>query len=287
MIISMFPWGGGGSLIPDLPEFTYTGEYEKVADTDGGWRLRLLTSGTLTFTGQVTADLFAVGGGSGGWAGYYASDLGEYYGGGGGSGGYTATEEAKTLIAGHAYTVEIGAGGLAGTESSYPGAGGTTSMDNLITARGGEVRDLTQYQPKYFGNIGGSGGGSGNQYHSIPSYMTHLSGDGGSNGGDGAGTDYGTGQNSTTREFGEANGELYAGGGAGGNTGYTTQYRGGAGGGGDGAYGNSRVGGRASNGYPNTGGGGGGGAHSASGPDGTTRLAGNGGSGILIIRNAR
>ena len=161
MIISTFPWGTGGSpVIPQLPEFTFTGLYEMIQDEGSDWRLRLLSSGTLTFTGQQYVDLFAVGGGGGG-ANYQSGmigpgggqpDTGEWAtSGGGGGGGYTTTVSGQTLISGHAYTVNIGAGGAAGQD------GGATSMESLISASGGKKGAGTSDGK---GGAGGSGGGS-------------------------------------------------------------------------------------------------------------------------------
>ena len=220
------------------PEFTYTGEYALVGDDDtpisdfpgwkDGWKLRLLTSGTLTITQMYgfggTVDAFLVGGG--------ASSNGDD----GGGGGYTKTETGIALLTGTEYPVVIG------------GTGGTTSAFDL-SASGGS------------GKNGGSGGGAGAEdgYDS--------GGSGGSDGSNGGNTykggTGGTGQGTTTREFAEEGGTLYSGGGAGkgGTRGSGTA---GAGGGG----------GVSGSGTANTGGGGGG--------DG-----GIGGSGIVILRNAR
>ena len=93
----------------------------------------------------------------------------------------------------------------------------------------------------------------------------------------------GSGQGTTTREFGDATGDLYAGGGSGGQWMYLNwpnPIAGGAGGGGAGGGKNSA----AKSGTPNTGGGGGGGTPTYS-TTGISNSGGNGGSGIVIIRN--
>lgn len=221
-----------------VPDFTYTGDYELVAD-DGtaiddpatwnqNWKLRLLTSGTLTITQMYgfggTVDAFLVGGG--------ASSNGDD----GGGGGYTKTETGIALLTGTEYPVVIG------------GTGGTTSAFDL-SASGGS------------GKNGGSGGGAGR----TDGYDN--GGSGGSDGSNGGNTQGGgiggTGQGTTTREFAEEGGTLYSGGGAG--HGGTR---------GDGKAGEGGGGGVSGNGTANTGGGGGG-------------RGGIGGSGIVIIRNAR
>lgn len=237
---------GGG-----LPDFTYSGEHALVEE-DGGWKIRFLTSGTLTLNKKATVDIFCVGGGGGGYKHTNA--------GGGGGGGYTITKRKISLNAGE-YVITIGDGGAA------TAAGGQTSFSDIAFADGGLPGSTNA------GGNGGSGGGSAGDG------MTTKGGDGGYDGSDGEsmGTDDigGTGQKTTTREFGEDAGTLYAGGGGGG--GMTINYNpgsGGAGGGGNGA----RQMNNATSGETNTGGGGGGSRNGA---------AGAGGSGIVIIRNAR
>ena len=227
-----------------IPEFTYTGDYEIVNDSDepitvsqDDWKIRFLTSGTLTFTNLNGAengiDVFLVGGGGNGET---------IRGARGGGGGYTKTVKGISIAIATPYTVTIGAS--SGTSSAFgASANGASGAD------------------------GGSGGGGGGS-------SSGTSGNGGSNGGNGTAgnvSNGGTGQGTTTREFGESTGKLYSGGGGG-----SAAYAGAAGDSTAGAGAN--FGGAAKNGVANTGGGGGG-AY-----DGT---AGRGGSGIAIIRNAR
>ena len=57
----------GGYTGYTLPEFTYTGQYEKFQVDKKNWKIRFLTSGTLVFPKRVPAiDVFLVGGGGGG-----------------------------------------------------------------------------------------------------------------------------------------------------------------------------------------------------------------------------
>ena len=227
-----------------IPEFTYTGDYEIVNDSDepitvseGNWKIRFLTSGTLTFTNLNGAeggiDVFLVGGGGNGET---------IRGARGGGGGYTKTVKGVSIAIATPYTVTIGAS--SGTSSAFgASANGASNADG--------------------GSGGGGGGSSGG-----------TSGDGGSNGGNGTAGNVsqgGTGQGTTTREFGESTGKLYSGGGGG-----SAAMAGAAGDSTAGA--GAAYGGAAKNGAANTGGGGGA-AYS-----GTT---GRGGSGIVIIRNAR
>ena len=252
--VSIF--GVTGTLpVSSLPTFTYTGSYETVDEGDDNWKIRFLTSGTLTLESGATVDIFAVGGGGGGSAGNSSAP----YAGGGGGGGYTATIKGVSLIKDTEYVVTIGAGGS--------GAGGASSFANNVTANGGGASS------GWRGGSGGSGGGSGT-YNSYSS-----AGAGGSNGGNGLGTsDYvGEGQVTTTREFGEEDGTLYAGGGGGGSASASSRAGGSGGGGKGGGANNSSSGIAPTSGTANTGGGGGGGY--------TASAAG--GSGIVIIRNAR
>ena len=227
-----------------IPEFTYTGDYEIVNDSDepitvsqDNWKIRFLTSGTLTFTNLNGAeggiDVFLVGGGGNGET---------IRGARGGGGGYTKTVKGVSIAIATPYTVTIGAS--SGTSSAFGASANGASGVN-----------------------GGSGGGGGGS-------SSGTSGDGGSNGGNGTAGNVsqgGTGQGTTTREFGESTGKLYSGGGGGsaakaGAAGDSTAGAGAA------------FGGAAKNGVANTGGGGGA-AYSGT--------AGRGGSGIVIARNAR
>ena len=248
--------------VSKLPTFTYTGSYTLLDDGDDNWRIKFLTSGTFTLAKSVTCDIFCVGGGAGG--GYSTS-----WGGGGGAGGYTSTVSGVVAVSGISIPVVIGAGG-----ASFS-AGGNTYFKDIATASasGGD----NGIYPHYGGN-GGSGGGAGARY------STGSAGIGGSNGANGAdstGTETamgGTGQGTTTREFGEATGTLYAGSGGGGAGSSGTNSAAGSDGGGHGGNANT-VGGAATNNTGSGGGGAGGGAAACAG--------GAGGSGIIVIRNHR
>jgi len=260
------------------PEFTYTGSYQVVDDNDspisdfaswkGNWKIRFLTSGTLTFKnlhgwGGVI-DLFLVGGGGSG---------GQWCNGGvdgaGGGGGYTTTSRAIRVSINAPYQIVIASGGASKSgENANGNSGGSTTAFGKSANGGSGGQGFSSLNN---GGNGGSGGGGG-------SVDNNNGGAGGSNGGNGtrgAGVTSserahgGEGQGSTTREFGDPSGKLYAGGGAG-----SRSSSGGAGGGGN----------SAANGATNTGGGGGGGWNQAYNGD---HNGGAGGSGIAIIRNAR
>ena len=233
--ISKIPSGISGIPIAGT-DFTYSGEYQVIDDSDNEgakWRIKFLTSGTFTAIYDLVIDAFLVGGGGGGQAP-------------GGGGGYTTTVKSLVLTANTEYPITVGAGGTAGAIAL--GTNGGSSGAFSCSAAGGE-RATSANQ----GGNGGSGGGASVQ---------SSGGNGGSDGGDGgkvgSSGNNGKGQGTTTREFGESTGDLYAGGGGGKENGL-----GGAGGGGD----------YNEDGEANTGGGGGG--HGA------------GGSGIVIIRNHR
>jgi len=261
-----------------IPEFTYTGDYEIVDDADspitesqGNWKIRFLTSGTLKVTFLNGAakgiDVFLVGGGGGGSQTVY-SNLG---GGGGGGGGYTTTKARLSLTAGTAYQITVGAGGASNA------SGGKTEAFGQ-SAAGGSPGVLDSHGD---GGPGGSGGGAGG-------YGSYYAGAGGTDGASGGSrkTGYiasgGKGQSTSTREFGTSTGKLYAGGGGGGAQLSAYVAQGGEGGGGNGGAGKGVKG---LPGLANTGGGGGGAG--TGGSSSTAAEGGSGGSGIVIIRNAR
>lgn len=185
-----------------IPEFAYTGEYEIVNDADepisvsqDNWKIRFLTSGTLTFANLGNAengiDVFLVGGGGGG-------------SGGGGGGGYTKTLNGVSVATGTSYAISIGAGGTSSQDKGTAGTGGTTSAFDY-SANGG------------YGGEGGSGKGNGGDGGSGGGgYGDSLTGKGGTDGGDGVRSTYagGKGQGTTTREFAESGAGLYSSGGS-------------------------------------------------------------------------
>ena len=240
--------------------YTYTGDHEFVDDGNGNWRVKFKSSGTLVFPSlgawDGKLDVFLVGGGCAGGSGYW--DAGNGYGKAG-SGGYTTTQKSIYATANTAYSIVIGAGG----QSAFAPGGNTSAFG--VAAGGGTKL------------AGGSGGGA---------YGNREVNNGGSNGGNGdpqdaanIGIDHwdspGKGQGTTTREFGESTGTLYAGGGGAGGNG-SRQAVGGSGGGGNGAWNGNQP----TSGAANTGGGGGGMYYGLT-------IVGKGGSGIVVIRNHR
>lgn len=279
MAICGRPATAGGASNAKL-QFTYTGDWTK--RTDGVVELR--STGTLVFLEPAVIDLFLVGGGGAGGRVYQPDN-----GGGGGGGGYTRTLR-RVSVAG-SYSVVIGNGAVASTDQSMGATqGGASSFGNSASVDGGYSATTNYgggsvYATMMSGANGGSGGGGGMTGSAIVAGYG-LGGSDGADGGHGSYSDTvgGTGQGTTTREFGEITGKLYAGGGGGGNSGKSsdTVFAGGEGGGGDGA--NLRSRGTAGIGGDNTGGGGGGGGYSGSFSYGTP--GGNGGSGIVCFREA-
>lgn len=253
-------------------EFSYTGQYAFDGDPEGDWELQLLTSGELTvdsIAGPV--DVFLVGGGGGGGGAYDNGNSAYIYCGGGGGGGYTKTVSAMELTT-DTYTATVGAGGTGGvrystgyeTSNTSATSGGTSSFNGSSITGGSKGGNGKTSTTRGSGGTGGSGGGGGNK--------TSAGGAGGTdggNGGRGSSTSItgGKGQGTTTREFGNTSGTLYSSGGDGGGSNVTIA------------------------GSANTGNGGGGGycknpTNAGSYKDDVTNGF-NGGSGIIIIRNAR
>lgn len=255
-------------------KFTYTGDY--VVRKDGV--VELLTSGTIVFLEPKVIDLFMVGGGGGG-GDFTGSASGSALGGGGG--GYTRTVRRVNVNANTNIPVTVGVGGAVNSD------GGSTAFGAEYTVNGGKtaVRYSSSHTTHLKGGFGGSGGGG-----AVISNSDY--GAGGYDGNDGE-VGYGlsniyggTGQHTTTKEFGETAGKLYAGGGGGGRyiAGSTFVISpGGSGGGGSGACGHGSDAQAAAAGVANTGGGGGGAAASYNGVKGT---GGSGGSGIVCFRES-
>ncbi len=136
--------------------FTYTGECTVIDDGNGNCRVKFTTSGNLTLNYGMQADVFLVGGGGGGGNASY-SDLRDrgssewWLPGHGGGGGYTKTYKNISIVSSDTYKITIGAGGKASKN------GGNTSLvgnDINYKVKGGTGG--------YFDvGKGGSGGGAG------------------------------------------------------------------------------------------------------------------------------
>jgi len=186
-----------GRRVPEYPHYTFTGSHQLLDDGDGNWRIKLKSSGTLTFQYERLIDVFLVGAGGGATA-VNGTSTGEYRYASGGGGGYAQTCASLTAQRKTDYSVIVGVG-AAGAEGAASSAFGQS-------AAGGKAGGLasTGYVA---GGDGGSGGGG---------YLG-AGGSDGANGGSGYNScPGGSGQGTTTREFGEADGAPYAAGGNGG-----------------------------------------------------------------------
>ena len=224
------------------------------------------------------------GGGAGGYRNSYASET---------SGANSSTESTITLVSGTTYTITVGGGGTsytnAGDSNSTNGADSLISGSGLttITSLGGGGGGTNNPTDSKIGGSGGGGhGGYTNNGQSGASGTANQGSSGGSGttfsnvasagGGGGAG---GIGDNGNSGQAGD--------GGSGLSSSITGSSVSRAGGGGGGGYNNTRGnasagggngadtgGNSSSNGTENTGGGGG----------GAYAPAGNGGSGVVILR---
>lgn len=199
-----------------IPKFTYTGDYEVLDDGHGNWRIKFLSSGTLTFLSALSKgiDVFLVGGGAGG-ARYYINPSTAASGGGS---GYTETQKNVSVTKGTSYSIVVGAAGannVAGSDKYARGSDGGDSSAFGYTVNGGKYGEVGYHyinpdNPSWTWGIGGAGGSGGGA-------LSYRAYDGGTDGGNGYGGGShhtgGNGQGTTTQEFGEPDGKLYASGG--------------------------------------------------------------------------
>ena len=228
-----------------------------------------ISNGTFAVTGSGDVEALVIGAGAGGSADNY---------GGGGSGGMS--EKSGHAVTAQSYSITVGSGGAGGVQGggSLKGSNGNLSSFDSIISNGGGAGGINSSS----GNDGGSGGGcgtttggqtGGNTTQGDTNGATGYGFDGGDlpqSGGGGAGQ-VGQAPNGGNGRANSITGSavFYAGGGA------SVSGTGGNGGGGNG---NASFSGSPSHGTANTGSGGGSGHASAGG------VAGNGGSGIVIIR---
>ena len=196
---------GGGSYVISAPimgvDFTWDGgdnTCQVIDEGNGNWQMRFLSSGNLKFLSNRLIDVFLVGGGGSGATVNHNS----WYSLMGGGSGYTKTVKSVVLVAETVYPVVVGAGATAANKQA-----GTSSAFGASAAggfSGGESNTSAGH--------GGSGGVNGRgEYGRIPYYA------GGTDGADGA-SNTGSGQGTTTREFGESTGALYSTGGSSGTS---------------------------------------------------------------------
>lgn len=285
------------------------GSDESLTDYDGRlYEVRVFNQvGTQDFTVDKIGDsseieVLIVGGGGGGGEGPGAAAAGA----GGGAGGLI---NRKLNVSEKTYSLTVGSGGLGGLHEDSPtsdgrGLNGDDSVAFGLTALGGGGGGGTGSRSE--GKNGGSGGGGGGQsgVAGVEQQTSSASGGKGSDGGNGNpdklggnGDDVGgggggageKGQNASNKgpagdggdgldysgKFGDVVGEngYFAGGGGGAVPNYYNSNNGGQGGLGGGGRGAES--GNGEDGQSNTGGGGGG---------GEGQRAGDGGSGIVLIR---
>ena len=250
-----------------LPIFTYTGTYQLVEDDDtviasgtnskvtipssystytGNWKIRFLTSGTLTFHELRSAadgiDTFLVGGGGNGGSSYatQAGRNGYAAGGGGGGGGYRTTNKGVSVSTTKTYSISIGAARTQTTAFGYTakaGSNGSGGSADLTTCSGGPAggsggsaggRGGVNVCSPYNGSAGGcefddcnfssnryGGGGGGGHGHNGGLYIGQPQSEGVGQPGSGGSGGGGTGNNQY-RGYNTHNGQANTGGGGGG-----------------------------------------------------------------------
>jgi hypothetical protein len=126
------------------------------------------TSGSFTVptaVSQIEVEIWGAGSGSFASAATVPS--------GGGSGGGYARKRITGLTSGQVISVTVGAGGSAGSTTTAPGPGGSTSFGTYLSATGGGLNPLATIANPWLGassfgvgsggdmNVGGSSGGNG------------------------------------------------------------------------------------------------------------------------------
>lgn len=260
-----------------------TGTVTTTENSNGLTSLTITSSRTVAFSANAqNLDAFLVGGGGAGGGCNYQGGSDEI-GGAGGGGGRTLTQINVSFSRYTAYSATVGSGG-SGRNGLGGLSGGRTSVFGLNASggNGGGAGTIAN------GGNGGSGGGG------YVAHGTSYSGsmDGGTNGSDGGTitnhrdeTGYGgSGQGTTTREWGDPSGTLYSGGGGGGTSNRKSGGQGGEGGGGRGGRwkGSGSADEHPEPGEANTGGGGGGAGKPVLNNDALPGA--DGGSGIIKLR---
>lgn len=105
-----------------LYSFNYTGNCAVYDDGNDNWRIKFLTSGTLTMNAEVNIDMFLVGGGGNGAWNYP------------GAGGYTKTIKGISLSNKEIYSITIG---QAGNTTSFGNVGSASAGGSGSNASGG------------------------------------------------------------------------------------------------------------------------------------------------------
>jgi hypothetical protein len=283
-------WYDASGSVSKVSEVGTTGGDEVLLDWSRIHVFKTVGSAQLTVTKPCKAEVLVVAGGGGGGS---TNNSGSAVGGAGGGAGGLLHKPSKFVDQGiHSVIVGGGGSGAVRGNAARGNNGGNSSFLNLVAigGGGGGTRSGTTS-----GGSGGSGGGGVGNNGGAGTESQGNAGGGSVNnspgGGGGAGQVGGTGNRDNPSDasggdgrflpqfFGEGNpaGWFSGGGGPGigSNTDHSTdRFDGGKGGGGDGSDGSN-----INHGIANTGGGGGGGPSWSFGQN-----AGNGGSGIVIVR---
>ena len=196
-------------IVNFMPQFTYSGKYELIAENTKDWHIKLKTTGDLIFTELVGAndgiEVFLVGGGNGGDAG---NDSG---GGRGGNGGATRTESVE-ISTNNVYAVTIVSSG-----------GNTSAFGYNATAGGGSSGGKAGLLSMTDGGPHGGDGSNGKYAFGDTAHARYGAGGGGgaaawdsASGSAGSGGDYGGGNGGAVNAVG-SNGKSNTGGGGGGS----------------------------------------------------------------------
>lgn len=242
--------------------------------------LKITSSRSVKFSGNVSTIDYSVGGAGGGAGGMEGnSDWNTACTGGGGGGGYAVTKTGVEIQPETAYAAVIGAGGTPGKTSyrgqtGYDGKAGGASSFMGTTAAGGSGGT---HGEETSGGAGGAGNGKG---------AKGVYGGGGSDPGEVAGLNGADGTNTYLSSFTTT--DIYGGGGGSGAAGGKTVHGGDGGASGGGYGGDNHISSPASrrlggNGTANTGGGGGS-CYGTYGSDLSYFKGGSGGSGVVTIR---
>lgn len=242
--------------------------------------LKITSSRSVKFSGNVSAIDYSVGGAGGGAGGMEGnSDWKTACTGGGGGGGYAVTQAGVEIQPETVYAAVIGAGGTPGKTSyrgqtGYDGTAGGSSSFMGTTAAGGSGG---KHGEETSGGAGGAGNGKG---------ANGVYGGGGSDPGDVAGLNGADGANTYLSSFTET--DVYGGGGGSGAAGGNTVHGGDGGASGGGYGGDNHTSSPASRRQGGDGtanlGGGGGSCYGTHGSDLSYYKGGSGGSGVVTIR---
>lgn len=196
---------------------------------NGATEVDFTSSVTAAFSDRVaSADVFGVGGGgSGGVSAAHGTNL-VAAAATGGAGGKTAT--VKNIDLKKVFVLSVGSGGVAKTTTSVTAvngaSGGTTTVSTsegtvLLSAAGGAGGNAATKSTSSSANADATGAAGGSGSGAAYAYNTVTAGfgvsDSGEDGASGGSLTYstttvkgGTGQGTTTRAFGDADGELFA-----------------------------------------------------------------------------